>query len=463
MSDFTDYSKFEIDSQITKKIAYNLYYEGNAQNVLELALDSLNNANRSISEFPDLSWKEAIKQARYHCELLLTDIKKIVKKNKLRISNQTAIDLTLPEPNNKWLKIGEEALIYILRQWETGFGEAKHVMRFSPEYGFSSKQEFHSGDIFQRALLTEALCEVNEMLGGVLFEVLEHETNYLIENRVREGFGGWSYFPELPELPPDADDLAQVMQVLFKTGQYSKIDELCSKVLDVLFTDNYHAAQGSFETWIVPAKHRNPQQKMHAEWVKKAWGKGADPDVVSNLAWSLHMCYPEKYAEIISRAGDYIESTQDSDGKWSSSWYYGPFYGTHVCIRLLKAIKPSSKCLLKAFDFLLTQQNSDGGWGIDKESEPMSTAIALLILADTSFAVNKDTPNILQIASSALDYLQSAQTQEGVWEPCPFIKMDIGRADGHIWNTLIYKSKTITAMYVMKATFIWWQLSKKLK
>jgi squalene-hopene/tetraprenyl-beta-curcumene cyclase len=441
-----------------KELAYKLYYDGHAQYVLELALDSLNKADKLIEGISDLSWRAAIEVAKEHCNSLLNDIKKIVAENRKRVDLQPLVQISLPLVDNQWLKIGEDALNCILSQWQTGFGEVKHVMRFSSEYGFSATQEFQSGDIFQRALISEALCEVNKELGGQLNNVINHEADYLINSRLVSGIGGWSYFPELPELPPDADDLAQVMQVLFRMGRHQEIEQFCEEPLKILLQDNYHE-DGSFETWIVPKENRTLQQKLQAEWVQKAWGEGSDPDVVSNVGWALYLCYPEKQKNLIQRICKYISSKQDSDGKWTSTWYHGPFYGTHVCVRLLKAITPDSDCLLKSLNFLLTNQNEDGGWGFEeKQSDPLSTSLALLTLADIAEVISDERIN--QSSQNAIVYLQKAQLEDKTWESCLFIRMDVGRATGEVWKTLIFARKTITAMYVMKASFVWWNRDK---
>lgn len=446
------------------ELARDLYYQGHAQHVLNLALNSLHKAEDLILDIPDLSWRAAIDQARIHCQSLLSDIENIVAKNRLRVSHQPEVAVQLSKPANEWMEIGGNALRYVLNQWQTGFGEVKHVMKFPHEYGFSSNKEFHSADVFQRALIAEALCKVNDILGGgTLDGVINHETDYLVASRVDSSFGGWSYFPDLPELPPDADDLAQIMQVLFYTKRISEMDRFCAEPLEVLLSDNYHEAVGSFDTWIVPKNNRTPQQEMQAEWVSKAWGKGADPDVVANLAWALHICYGKKYSEIVQRATDYIRSVQDPDGKWVSTWYYGPYYGTHVCVRLLRAVDPSSDCLIKALNFLLDNQNPDGGWGFEeKPSDPLSTSLALLTLADlVSLDADEKTASTITAAARAADYLQNSRLEDGSYPSGLFIRMDVGRATGETWKTLIFARKTITAMYVMKAAFIWSQMSSK--
>jgi squalene-hopene/tetraprenyl-beta-curcumene cyclase len=125
----------------------------------------------------------------------------------------------------------------------------------------------------------------------------------------------------------------------------------------------------------------------------------------------------------------------------------------------LKAITPDSDCLLKSLNFLLTNQNEDGGWGFEeKQSDPLSTSLALLTLADIAEVISDERIN--QSSQNAIVYLQKAQLEDKTWESCLFIRMDVGRATGEVWKTLIFARKTITAMYVMKASFVWWNRDK---
>src|SRR6185369_3155358 len=109
---------------------------------------------------------------------------------------------------------------------------------------------------------------------------------YLIESRQRSGIGGWKYFPELRELPPDADDLAQIMHVLHRWGRRDAIDAYCTRPLEVVLNDNSHP-DGSFETWIVPKSNRSGDEDLQERWIEMAWGSGPDAEVMANLLYAL--------------------------------------------------------------------------------------------------------------------------------------------------------------------------------
>lgn len=135
------------------------------------------------------------------------------------------------------------ALEYLLDQWGLEFAEARHTMLFPRSLGFwSGKQvplagsvvsafavllqrlgltvnyEAHTGDVFERVLIACVLAEANAALAMGLENQIERELDYLLGCRRRDAVGGWSYFQHLRELPPDADNLAQIMQLVILAG-----------------------------------------------------------------------------------------------------------------------------------------------------------------------------------------------------------------------------------------------------
>ena len=359
-------------------------------------------------------------------------------------------------PNqNSWEPIVQDGLRFLMEQWQQGFAEAAHVMTFPREQGFIAAQEQHYGDVFPRALIADVLWDARELLGEQLQPVIEREVNYLLSCQRNSGVGGWSYFPNLPELPPDADDLAQIMQILLRCGRRAEVEKYCEVPLSVLLQDNTHH-DGSFETWIVPTIDRTPEQNLQFWWVQQAWGTGPDPDVMANLLYALALYDPGRFEREIQDGVAYLESQQREDGSWQSSWYYGPYYGTYVCLRLLALVRPSSHGIARAVKFLYECQQADGGWGIECASDPLSTALALLSLG----IVRQDVSEILDIERivQARSYLQNCQDTDKSWPSCKFIRMELGRAAGRVRAILFYGSQTITTVFVLKAALAWQRL-----
>lgn len=339
--------------------------------------------------------------------------------------------------------VAKRALSFILAQWEYGFREAAHVLAFPREQGFSVGHDRHEGDIFARALIADALQCANQVLNGALDRQIEREIAYLLSARRGEGVGGWSYFPTLVELPPDADDLAQILLLLLQDGQKQRAAALCLPAIQTLLRYGTHP-DGGIETWIVPSPPRSDEQRLQAQWVELAWGKGADAEVMANLLHALALYDSRSFAQTIAAGANYIASRQEPDGSWRSSWYHGPFYGTFVCMRLLAGIAPQHPAVERAFAFLISSQRNDGGWAMNgSQSDVLSTALAILALAASRRQTEERVANS---ASQALEQLFLATA-----DAPPFIRMDLGRAGGVVRAQLTYASKTVTAAFALKA------------
>ncbi|MBC1189777.1 prenyltransferase/squalene oxidase repeat-containing protein [Microcystis aeruginosa CS-558/01A06] len=451
------YSQEELE-ELRKKLNHKIYYQGHANYVLELALKHLDQAEILKEELPELLWWNVTSKLRHKCQTLIEDIAGIVQKNLERAKKQPKFTLTPPLAASEWQQLSWDGLNFIIKQWQLGFGEARHIMVFAQEQGFSSSQEYQYGDVFQRALIADALCDVDEQLGGLLQPLLKEEVNYLLNCQRTTGIGGWSYFPDLPELSPDADDLAQIMQVLFRLGHGAEIVKFCETPLKFLLEDCAYP-DGSFETWIIPQNQRTPEQENQAKWAKEAWGTGPDTDVIANLVYALWLYDSQRFSDQIKQGISYLESQQQADGSWLSSWYHGPYYGTYVCLRLLAATKPDSPAISRASNFLKTHQHSDGGWGLTEDSDSLSTALSLLGLAAVAKLGGGEENN--NLATPALSFLQSCQQPDKAWENCQFIRMEVGRASGQVYQILSYGSRTITSTFVMKAANAWHQLSRQ--
>ncbi|GHO97672.1 hypothetical protein KSF_077200 [Reticulibacter mediterranei] len=437
----------EPKKQDLERIARELYYGGHMCAVLQLAIDAFDQATSVIPENV-VSWHHLVSKLRERCEDLLTDIIKITESNRRRAAEQPEFHLEFPVPRTQCQQLAWQGLRYLVQQWQQGFSEVRHVMCFSYKHGFTGKSEFQYGDIFQRAVMAEILSDASQAFSLELQPVINYELNYFIEHRHHYGIEGWGYFPDLPELPPDADDLAQVMQVLLLNNRQEDVSRYCERPLRVLLEENRHN-DGSFETWIIPAHNRTPEQERHADYAANAWGMGGDVDVMANVLYTLALYDETRFAEVIQSGTAYIEKQQAEDGRWVSTWYHGPFYGTYVCTRLLAKVRPSSPALERVQAFLQGSQHADGSWGMpEKEGDPLNTSLALL-----SWAYLTQLGKLEGAAPSvqkALMYLQQSYDEEGqCWPYQEYIRM---QRPTHV---LSYGSKSVTTAYVIKAAAAW--------
>jgi len=320
-----------------------------------------------------------------------------------------------------------EAIVVLEHERTAGYARATHSMQFPRAAGFSGPSELQKGRVFQTALIDWA---------GIAADIED-----LAQMRCQDVRGGWRYFPQLSELPPDADDLAQVMQLLL-LARSSRVDELCSDALDLVF-QNAHP-DGSFETWIVDPTHASSTRQKILQAITTWWGSGPDPEVMANLVYTLSLRGDTRYLDHAHRAAEYLAGRQLPDGSWSSTWYCGPFYGTWVCTRAIHTTLPQHHVLGKTASYLWETQHADGGWG-NGMSNPTSTALALnaaLLLQNGANTVTR-----------AVDYLLDEQQDDRLWRGDAFIQMDPLRAQpdmaGQIQIT--YRSNVITTALCLQA------------
>src|SRR5579859_1171499 len=450
----------EPKQQDLELMARELYYAGHACTVLQLAIDATERARILLSDLPDLAWHIVLTNLHDHCESLLNDIIRITQANRSRIKQRVTFSLELSPPQTCFEQLAWQGLQFLIRQWQLGFGEARDLSRFFHAQGFTGESEVQHGDIFQRAVIADILSEVSHIFQLDLQPILDYETNYLLEKRCHDGIGGWSYYPDLPEIPPDIDDLAQMIQLLHHTGRDTEITQYCEQALSTLLADHWHD-DGSFETWIVPKEHRTPKQERQWVYTQTIWGMGADVDAMANLLYALALYDHARFDKVICLGTAYIEGHQQPDGSWESTWYHGPYYGTFVCVRLLAKVKPGSPCLDLARAFLLKSQLADGSWAMNThKGDPLSTALALLSLLEHD---HPGEPQHIFAYEKAFKYLQySYDKDEQAWPRCEFIH-------GRLTNTVIedqpysYGSQTITTAFVLKAAAACHRLEAQLK
>lgn len=420
------------------ELARDVHYGGHSLHVLELGRDYARRAEETAR--PADVWRRMVRRLGDAIEQAHADVSTIVAENRARTSRHAP---TLAAATTAGLDAGADplgrALRYLARQWRLGFGEARHLMIFDV-YG-DSAERCHRGDVFQRALIVDALQAAQSRVPFDLSAIVHDELDYIITKRRTTGVGGWSYFPELVDLPADADDLGQVILALHAAGRTADLDAYCAPPLRTLLTECMHDT-GTFETWIVPRTPATADEHLQARAIAEAWGTGPDAEVIANLLYAVARWQPDALAPTLARALDWMEAAQAADGSWRSSWYHGPFYGTYVCVRLLVALRPRSPALARAARFVAASQSAGGSWG-----DPLATAFALLAhryLDDAGVACGADT-------GAALVELAATQSEDGSWPSVDLVKMEIGRAKGHIVHVASYGSRTITTALVLKA------------
>lgn len=428
----------------TGKLGREIYYRGHASHTLGLALRSLDAAERARGGFPDLPLWPLITTLREKYRSSLEDIDRIIEENLRRARGPSRPAVVLPEPRGEWQRLAWAGVRFLVDQWHKGFGEARDMVQYSGELELANGQSTRFGDVFQRALVLDALCDAEGLLLDALRPVIAAEADYLVGRRLTTGVGGWAYFHDLPELPPDTDDLAQVMQALLRAGRRADVEEHCERPLGVALRDGA-LPDGSIKTWIIPAAGRTPEQERQVEYVQRLWSDGAHDEVIANLLHALRLYDPARFEGVIGRGMGYLASRQGGDGRWPSMWYLGPYYSIHVGVRLFAGGASGRGPVARALEHLRGRQRPDGGFGLDGEdTDALSTALALLALAGgAGLAADPGDPGR---AARALGYLEEARGEDGSWPSRELI---------YVGRDTFHGSRTVTTLFVVKAALAW--------
>jgi squalene-hopene/tetraprenyl-beta-curcumene cyclase len=329
------------------------------------------------------------------------------------------------------------AIQMLLTQQRDGYREAIHHLRLPRIYPEGLRLETYPAVLFQRAIALDGLLDAYAAGYSVSRRILESETFAILRAKHRDVRGGWNYIPEVLELPPDADDLGIVLQVLCRVGGpalASTCDEAIQLALAAAEPD------GGIPTWILDSHGHSIVDEAMRAYVEVIDGRGAHPDVVSNLLYGLILYDKSRYHNEFLRAVAYLEAAQDERGGWLSRWYAGLYYGTYRVTLAISALSPSSEALGRAQAFLLGSQRDDGSWGEDR-SDPLATALSVLALTALGMSLNDDAIN------RGVTYLVGTQELDGGWPASPFIAFPT--SDGVEMHT--YASRTMTTTFCLKA------------
>lgn len=417
-----------------------LFLNGTGQKVMNTSIMYFQKAMGIISSLNiDSEWKAVIQEMKQtidgYIDITTGYIKTI--EEKIRIKENKLGEYTFLNYSEVAVKEIKDGLHYIKGSFTQNYADLKHIMYLSTSEGFENKEDIHVSDVFQRAMLNDCLIDVCKVLNVNDSNFFNLECEYLISQRNTDAIGGWSYFPSVKEIAADIDDLGQIIQFFIKSGNHHYIEKHCLPAIDLAIADRV-TPEGGIETWIIPMNNRNSLQEKQEVFNSTKWGKGPDVEVVANFIFALSIYDAIQYKSTIENAILFILKNQNDLGFWESRWYYGNYYGTYVCLRLLNEYNnKNTRQIQKALEYILDEQNEDGGFSTtnSKESDALSTALAILSL---KLFFKGDHMSIKR----GIKYLKMTQHESGYWNATDFIKPKAQEP---------YKSKTITTAFVLKA------------
>src|SRR3954447_18017797 len=126
----------------------------------------------------------------------------------------------------------------------------------------------------------------------------------------------------------------------------------------------------------------------------------------------------------VARGVDYLRRTQLAEGSWYGRWGLNYIYGTWSVLCALNAagIEHADPMIRKAVDWLLSIQNSDGGWGEDAvsyrldykgfEGCPSTASQTAWALLGLMAAGEVEHSAVMR----GVEYLKTTQTEKGLWD-----------------------------------------------
>ena len=238
--------------------------------------------------------------------------------------------------------------------------------------------------------------------------------------------GGWAFEYE-NDYYPDIDDAAVAMIVLARSRCYDdvkneKIEQALERAAEWVL--GMRCSNGA---WAAFDKDNN--EELISLIPFSDFGESLDPpsvDVTAHVVEALGYLGRDLSDPVVSRAVQYIQSEQESEGSWFGRWGVNHIYGTGAVLPALEKVGENMQAdyIIKACDWLVEHQNEDGGWGetcasyMDDslrgrgESTASQTAWALMGLVAQGAKVERYRAAIAR----GVNFLHRTQTAEGTWD-----------------------------------------------
>lgn len=329
------------------------------------------------------------------------------------------------------------AWAFLERQAASGFPDACHEMTFPHAQGFTGATERQRSDLFARAVIGSLLMDLAETapdLAPAARRLATREADHIAAGRVRDRAGGWSYFPALPELPPDLDSLAAAIGLFARAAPQHL--PACAGPIGLALSQR--RADGAIDTWLIAAGDPPAAQAVMRRAVELCWGSTVDIDVLARFHRALLRVAPKPAgaADAVEAGVRLVEATQRADGAWPGTWYAGPYYSTSLCVEWLAATGTAPAALARACDF--ARQSL-----ADPDLSPVSAALCLWILRVGGHDV--------MTHEAAVARLAAMQSDDGSWPEEPWIEMAMGRARGRVTKILTWGCRSVATAICLRA------------
>jgi len=326
---------------------------------------------------------------------------------------------------------------FLVRQADAGFPDACHEMTFPHAQGFTGSTERQGSDLFARAVIGGLLMDLADAgfeHAAAAGRLAGREAEHVAAGRLADRAGGWSYFPGLPELPPDLDSLAAASALFARAAPQHLAG--CEGPIGLALAQR--RGDGAIDTWLIAASDPLQAQTVMRRAVELCWGNTVDIDVLARFYRALLRCEPVRAgaAEAIAAGVRLVAAAQRADGAWQGTWYAGPYYGSSLCVELLSAAGAAPAAVQRACDFARLALAEPG-------LSPVSTALCLWTLHTAGENAGQH--------ERAMERLAEAQSDDGSWPEEPWIEMAMGRARGRVTKILTWGSCSVASAICLRA------------
>jgi squalene-hopene/tetraprenyl-beta-curcumene cyclase len=228
--------------------------------------------------------------------------------------------------------------------------------------------------------------------------------------------GGWAFEFD-NDAYPDVDDTAVIVCSLLEGGDAQRVREPIDRAVRwTLAMKSDNGAWGAFD--------RNNTSEILYRMPFSDFGAMIDPpseDVTAHVLEMLAMLGRDERDPDVADGLKYLRETQKTAGSWFGRWGVNHIYGTWCVVSALAQLNLGHDMIARAVQWILSKQNSDGGWGeschsyVDESFAGIGTSTA----SQTAWAVmtlqwagKGNHP----AAQRGLDFLRSTQRSDGTWD-----------------------------------------------
>jgi squalene-hopene/tetraprenyl-beta-curcumene cyclase len=234
--------------------------------------------------------------------------------------------------------------------------------------------------------------------------------------------GGWAFQYANPHYP-DLDDTAVVVMAMDRarrSGAGNRYDQAIKRAVE--WVEGLQSRNGGWAAFDVDNVYDYLNNIPFADH-----GALIDPpteDVTARCVSMLaQLGETLDRSKSLSRGVEYLRGTQTPDGSWYGRWGLNYIYGTWSALCALNAcgIDHKSAEIRKAANWLVSIQNSDGGWGEDGTSykldyrghEPASSTSSQTAWAVLGLMASGDIDH--PAVARGVQYLSQTQAENGFW------------------------------------------------